>query len=133
LKNWKIAGIVLLAIFISSIPVLTGCNVTKWAHPVAENVLISLNNEDYAGFSKDFDSSLAAELPAEAFPQILNSTTGAWGKYIEGSKKMNSYNFENGVTRIEYTCKFENNDNVYYGLAFQKIDNVQKIIGIKLE
>ena len=46
---------------------------------------------------------------------------------------MKSYNFENGITRIEYTCKFENNDNVYYGLAFQKINDVQKIIGIKLE
>jgi hypothetical protein len=70
-----------------------GCNVSQWAHPYTENILVLLNNEDHTSFSKDFNESLKAEIAQENFPEVLSATIGVFGKYIEGSKKMFSYNF----------------------------------------
>jgi hypothetical protein len=51
------------------------------------NVLVSINNEDYESFIKDFEDGLIKEIPEEQFPEFVNGIKGDFGKYIEGSKK----------------------------------------------
>lgn len=133
MKKSKVFLAVLIALAVLSISSFVGCNVSQWAHPYTENILVSLNNEDYTSFSKDFDESLKAEITQENFPEVLSATTGVFGKYIESSKKMFSYNFSNGTTTVEYNCKFEKNDKVQFKVVFEKANDVQKVVGIATE
>ena len=133
MKKSKVLLAVLIAVAVLSISSFVGCNVNQWVHSYTENILVSLNNEDYISFSKDFGESLKAEIAQENFPEVLSATTGVFGKYIEGSKKMFSYNFSNGTTTVEYNCKFEKNDKVQFRVVFEKINDVQKVVGIAIE
>jgi len=78
-----------VATMLFMLPVFTGCGkVAEFADPITENILLSMNKADYAGFSRDFDSTMKAELSEEIFPDLLAQITGAIGNYKEGSKKI---------------------------------------------
>ena len=56
------------AIILIALPTFTGCGKTAaYADPITENLLIAMNKADYAGFSKDFDETMKAELTEALF------------------------------------------------------------------
>ena len=70
MKKIQFITIAVLAVFLLSIPLLSGCGKTaQWADPMVENVLVSINNEDYSSFIKDFGDGLISEIPEESFPK----------------------------------------------------------------
>ena len=93
IKRKSIASLILtvvltVAIILSLLPLLTGCGkVAQFADPITENILLSMNNSDYAGFSRDFDTSMKAELNEGNFSVFLAQVTGVVGNYKQGSKK----------------------------------------------
>ena len=134
MKKIQFIIIATLAVFLLSIPLLSGCSkVAQWADPMVENILISINNEDYSSFIKDFGDDLIKEIPKDKFPEVVNSVRGDFGKYIEGSKKMFSVNISNNVTTAEYNGKFEKKDTVQFKFVFDKINNQIKISGFAVE
>jgi hypothetical protein len=134
LKKIQFLTIAVLAVFLLSIPLLSGCGKTaQWADPMVENVLVSINNEDYSSFTKDFGDDLIKEIPEDKFPEIIGFVKGDFGKYIGGSKKMFSVNITNNETTAEYNGKFENKDTVQFKFVFEKTNDQTKITGFAFE
>jgi hypothetical protein len=120
-----------VAIILFTLPAFTGCGkVAQFADPMTENILVSMNNADYAGFSKDFDATMKTELNEENFPDLLSQVTGAVGNYKEGSKKMVGVNINNDLTTATYTADFANTDDVTVEVTFKKIDGQMKVVGL---
>jgi len=133
LKNkLKIIAILSLTVLlIMAIPVFSGCGkVGEYADPITENILIGMNSADYATFSRDFDSSLKAELSEDTFPDFLAAVNGSIGDYITGSKKMSGFNIENGLTTATYKVDFEGMEDVTVDVIMQKIDGQMKVVGL---
>jgi hypothetical protein len=121
---------VLITILVLAVPVLSGCgSVAKYSDPIAENLLVSMNNGDFTGFSKDFDSSLKAEVSEAVFNDFKTSVTDSLGKYIEGSKKMTGVNIENGITTATYQVDFELQEDYQMRFVYQKIGGEMKLAG----
>ena len=134
MKKIQFITIAVLAVFLLSIPLLSGCGkVAQWADPLVENVLMSINNEDYSSFIKDFGDDLVKEIPQDKFPEVINSVQGDFGKYIKGSKKIFSVNIINNITTTEYKGKVENKDTVQFKFVFEKINDQIKITGFAFE
>lgn len=134
MKKIQFITIAVLAVFLLSMPLLSGCGKTaQWADPLVENVLVSINNEDYSSFIKDFGDGLISEIPQDKFADVVNSVKGDSGKYIEGSKKMFSVNITNNETTTEYNGKFENKGTVQFKFVFEKTNNQTKITGFAFE
>jgi hypothetical protein len=133
LKN-KLRVIVLISVAVLlflSVTVFSGCGkVAEYADPITENILLGMNNADYATFSRDFDSSLKAELSEDTFPDFLAAVNGSIGDYITGSKKINGFDISNGITTATYKADFEGFEGVTVDVIMQKIDGQMKVIGL---
>lgn len=131
MKIRKIAIMIAIsAILVLAVPVLAGCgSVAKYSDPIAENMLVSMNNGDFAGFSRDFDANLKAEVPEAVFNDFKASVVGQLGKYIEGSKKMTGVNIENELTTATYQVDFELTEDFQVRFVYQKIGGEMKLVG----
>ena len=126
-----ISIITILVIVLAAVPVFAGCGkVAPYADPATENILIAMNNEDYASFSKDFDDTMKSELSEDVFPDFLASVNGQVGAYILDSKNLNGVNIENGITTANYTIDFESMEDVTLDVIFQKIDGKMMVAGL---
>lgn len=128
-KLVAIFSIIVMALVIT--PIFTGCGkVAEYADPITENILVSMNNGDYSGFSKDFDESLKSELPEESFPGLVEAVNGAVGNYKTGSKKITGVSVENGQTTATYDADFESLEDVTIEVTFIEVNDDMKVIGL---
>ena len=119
------------AIILIALPTFTGCGkVAQFSDPITENILLSMNKADYAGFSKDFDDSMKAELNEAAFPDFLAQINGVIGNYKEGSKKIVGVSIKNDLTTATYTADFETTENTSVEVTFKKINDQIKVVGL---
>jgi len=126
-----IAIVTVLVIIMATVPVFTGCGkVAEFSDPIAENILVSMNNGDYAGFSRDFDDVMKRELSEAAFPEFLSAINGSVGNYVEGSMNLTGVKVENNLTTASYTVDFEGMEGVTMDVVFQKIDDKMKVVGL---
>jgi outer membrane murein-binding lipoprotein Lpp len=130
IKRMALAAAI-MAVLIMAVPVLAGCGSTaKYSDPIAENILVSMNNGDYAGFSRDFDANMKSQLGEAAFPGFLDAVNGQVGNYIADSKKITGVNIENGLTTATYTADFEFLEDVTVDVVYQKIGGEMKVVGL---
>lgn len=123
-------GIAVLVIALSAVPVLSACGqVAEYSDPIAENLLVSMNNGDYASFSKDFDTSLLAEAPEDVFNDMRAAIMDQLGKYLVGSKDMTGVNIENGITTAVYQVDFEKAEDFQVRFVYQEIGGEMKLVG----
>ena len=123
--------ITILVVMLAVIPIFTGCGkVAEYADPATENILIAMNNGDYASFSKDFDDAMKSELSEDTFPDFLAAVNGQAGNYVPGSKKLTGVNIENGMTTATYNIDFEAMEDVDLDVVFMKIDGKMMVVGI---
>ena len=67
-----ISIITILVLVLAAIPVFAGCGkVAAYADPATENILIAMNNGDYASFSKDFNDTMKSELPEDVALEVV--------------------------------------------------------------
>ena len=120
-----------VTIILISLPAFTGCGkVAQFSDPITENILISMNKADYAGFSKDFDETMKAELTEATFPDFLAQINGVIGNYKEGSKKIVGVSIENDLTTATYTADFEKAKDSSIEVTFKKINDQMKVVGL---
>ena len=120
-----------VAIILIALPIFAGCGkVAQFSDPITENILISMNKADYAGFSKDFDETMKAELTEATFPDFLAQINGVIGNYKEGSKKIVGVNIENDLTTATYTADFEKAEDSSVEVTFKKINDQMKVVGL---
>ncbi len=109
----------------------TGCGkVAQFSDPIIENILISMNKADYAGFSKDFDNTMKQELNEQNFNDFLAQVNGVIGNYKEGSKKIVGVSVNNDLTTATYTADFEKAEDISVEVTYKKIDGVMKVVGL---
>jgi|WetSurMetagenome_2_1015567.scaffolds.fasta_scaffold311183_1 hypothetical protein len=75
-----------------------------YSDPETENILISINNNDYAGFSKDLDQVMKNTLPQSAFSQLYSQIKSSIGDYI--SKEFAGASANNDVTTVLYQAQY---------------------------
>ena len=120
-----------VAIILIALPIFTGCGkVAQFSDPITENILISMNKADYAGFSKDFDETMKAELTEATFPDFLAQINGVIGNYKEDSKKIVGVNIQNDLTTATYTANFEKAEDVSVEVTFKKINDQMMVVGL---
>ncbi len=56
--------------------------------PVTENYFVSINNEDYVKFSKDFDDGIKEAVTKDNFIQLILQIKNGFGDYIPNSIKL---------------------------------------------
>jgi hypothetical protein len=123
--------VVTVAIMLFILPVFTGCGkVAEFSDPMTENILVSMNKADYASFSRDFDSTMKAELDEDFFTDFLAQVIGSVGNYKEGSKKMVGVNINNDLTTATYTADFENAEDITVEVTFKKIGGKMQVAGL---
>jgi hypothetical protein len=119
------------AIILVALPTFTGCGKTAaYADPITESLLIAMNKADYAGFSKDFDETMKAEITEANFPDFLAQINGVIGNYKEGSKKIVGVNIQNELTTASYTANYEKAEGTTVDVTFKKIDGQIKVVGL---
>ena len=126
-----VAIITILVLVLVTIPIFAGCGkVAPYADPATENILIAMNNEDYASFSKDFSDTMKSELSEDAFADFLAAVNGQVGDYVPDSKNLTGVNIENGLTTAIYKINFESMQDVALEVVFQKIDDKMMVVGL---
>ena len=120
-----------LAFLVMVVLVSAGCGkVAEYSDPVTENILVSMNKGDYAGFSKDFDATMKSELPEETFPAFLTQVNGQVGDYIADSKKITGVEVANGLTTATYKADFDAMEDVTVEVVYKEIDGQMKVVGL---
>ena len=126
-----VAIITILVLVLVTIPVFAGCGkVAAYADPATENILIAMNNGDYANFSKDFNDTMKRELSEDVFADFLAAVNGQVGDYVPDSKNLTGVNIENGLTTAAYKIDFESMEDVALEVVFQKIDDKMMVVGL---
>ena len=126
-----ISIITILVLVLVAIPVFAGCGkVAPYADPATENILIPMNNGDYASFSKDFSDTMKSELAEDVFTDFLAAVNGQVGDYVPDSKNLTGVNIENSLTTTVYKINFESMEDVALEVVFQKIDDKMMVVGL---
>ena len=59
----------------------TAASVQAYANPITENVLVSLRDNDYTSFSKDFDQTARSAIGEATFAQTYTQISATIGSY----------------------------------------------------
>ncbi len=97
-----------------------------YADPETENVLASLNNNDYAAFSKDLDQAMKSAFTQQSFDQLRNQIKSAVGDYR--SKYFRAATMQNTITTVIYLTSYSDEPSaVWVTISF---DPDQKVAGL---
>jgi len=97
--------------------------------PITENYFVSINNEDYDKFSKDFDDGMKKAVTKDNFIQMILPIKNGWGDYISNSIKLVTIASEQGFTAVYYDANFSKKNNIKIKMVFSKINDEYKISG----
>jgi len=116
----------------------TSCNKTLTAEeikikniidPITENYFISINNEDYDKFSKDFDDGMKKAVTKDNFSKLVLPVKNGLGDYIPNSIKLVTIANEQGFTAVYYDADFSKENNIKIKMVFSKTNSEYKISG----
>jgi Protein of unknown function (DUF3887) len=97
---------------ILSLIILSGCSAQqpsgdetqKFADPMTENMLVAMNENNYAQFSRDFDEQMRKNLNETQYNNTIPAITANIGEYI--SKEFVSVEKKDQFTIVTYKAKF---------------------------
>jgi hypothetical protein len=91
-----------------------------------ENALVSLQNNDYNGFTKDFNQTMKNAMPQSAFTKLYNLISSTVGDYQ--SKEFEIATIANNIFTIQYYAQYSLEPRgVWVSISF---DSNQKIAGL---
>jgi len=94
--------------------------VLLYSEPAADNVLLGINDSDYATFSSPFNATLAKSLNEAEFAKLQQAVLPKVGKYV--SREVDSVLQDDKYVTLIYKAKFEQEDGVTVRLVFDKTD-----------
>ena len=101
------------------------------ADQIMQNILVSLNNDDYDGFSRDFGQAAKNAISQKSFEQLYNEAKTAIGDYQ--SVLFVSDTIQNGINAIMYVAQFSKEPaGVTVTLALQSINGGYQVQGLGL-
>ena len=81
----SLAVIVILIALVSSRPAAAALvghddgQIKAAAEPILDNLLAGFNDDNYAKYSRDFDTALREALPESKFQQVAGRSSKSWG------------------------------------------------------
>jgi hypothetical protein len=100
--------------------------IRSYADSETENVAVSLNNNDYAGFSKDFNQAVKTLIPESAYAKLYTQIKTVVGDYQ--SKKFESLSQKNNIITALYLAKYSSEPaGVWISISF---DSDTKVGGL---
>lgn len=126
-------------VFAVALLVLSGCigqalegeEREKWigiATPIAENILKSINNDDYQAFSKDFSGEMKDAMPPQGFADLRETLISTIGTYISITPAKVTQDGE--YIAVYFDAKFEKEEKVTVRVVFGKDDETHKVSGL---
>ncbi|KYK33280.1 MAG: hypothetical protein AYK19_14130 [Theionarchaea archaeon DG-70-1] len=98
------------------------------ATPIAENILQSMNEGDYVGFTKDFSEGMKEAMTLQKFVDLKGRLESTVGKYISSSP---AKAIERGeYVAVYFSAKFRNEENIPVEISFKKDDKAHKVYGL---
>lgn len=91
--------------------------VLAFSEAKTDNLLAGMNANDYAVFSQDFDQDMLNGITATEFTKLKTDRDSKLGLYI--SREVASVVQLDGFYAVNYTAKFEKEDNVPLRVVFQ--------------
>lgn len=131
---------VFLSILFIGVALLSGCfaqqlpadEVKKYADQMTENILVAMNEDDYARFSRDFDEQMKTGLNKTQYDNTIPGITAKIGKYI--SKEYLSAEKKDGYTVVVYKARFSQEPgDVIVRSVFKGSDGKMYISGFWLD
>ncbi len=102
--------------------------VRAMADPETENVLVSLNNDDYTGFARDFDAVAKNAIPELVFNNIYKLGKSTVGDY-RLSKTFESASSQNGIVTVRYLAQYSSEPaGVWVTIAFDSHDKIAGLL-----
>jgi len=102
------------------------------ADAITENILTSLQNNDYDGFSRDFDDNLKGVINKTTFDQLnLQVKTNA-GDYV--SKQFFSFSVQGKDTTMIYIARYSKEPaGVLISVVFEQVSSTYHVHGLNLD
>jgi len=140
MQKRMVLTLVMALSIIAGIALLSGCTarpaeevdvnqVRAYADPITENILSSLNDNDYARYSEHFDDAMKKALPEATFQQQNNLIKAKIGEYV--SREFWKIETTNEYTIVYYKAKFtEEPDDVIVRVVFKETDGERFVSGL---
>ena len=130
--------VLLVSVLLVTLILTFGCaskvnveEVRSYADPMTENLLVAMNESNYANFSKDLDSRMKKAIPESSFPNLISQINGKIGKYVTGSKVFQKALKEKQYIKVVYTAQFtEEPKGVIVTVVFVKVNGEMKVAGL---
>ncbi len=90
--------------------------VLAYSEPETDNLMVGLNANDYATFTRDFDDKMKGAITPAQFANLEKTVVGKIGKYV--SRQVTDVQQSSDTVTVVYTAKFENDDPVTMTVAF---------------
>jgi len=97
------------------------------ADPIAENILQSINTDDYQAYSRDFSQDLLDQTDSQAFESMRNQIITAMGQYI--SKERSEVLEDEDYISVNYLVQFEGG-KLIFRVVFGKGDESHQVQGV---
>ena len=130
----KFVAALLLIIFILTAIITTGCgNVKAYGNAKLQNLLESIDSENYANFKKDMHYDLEEKFTEEEFNKLVNTIKDKYGEYEKYSTEFISSNTENKITTAYFFAVYSKNEKVKIMIKFSLEIEVYVIVDFKFE
>jgi|YNPNPStandDraft_1061719.scaffolds.fasta_scaffold46209_2 ketosteroid isomerase-like protein len=109
-RLWLLSLAVLLLTACSSARALPDAEAEQFAASVqetSENLLLALNEQDHAAYTRDMDAQMLAVSGEEAFAQVYEGIIGKIGPYVPGSLEMDQVLVQGQYHIVIYHARFE--------------------------
>ena len=97
------------------------------ADPIAENILQSINSNDYQAYTRDFSSTLLDQVDNQSFADVRNQIITAMGQYV--SKERSQVLEDDSYVSVNYRARFEAGELIFR-VVFKKDDESHKVEGV---
>ena len=106
--------------------------VREYADPIAEQILVAMNEDDYARYSEDFDQTMKNAMTEAVFDETNAVIRSKIGDYV--SKEFWKAESKDQYTIVYYRAKFTDEPaDVTVRVVFQEINGEMKVSGLWLD
>ena len=127
-----LASFLIILILVSII--ITGCgNVKGYGNAMLQNLLESIDSEDYENFKRDMHYELVEKFTEEEFIKLVNTIKDKYGDYEKYSTEFISSTTESRITTAYFYATYSKNQKVKIMIKFSLEIEVYKIVDFRFE
>lgn len=99
---------------------INASEIRKYSDDIAENMLATIEKEDYNGHIKDFSDAMKKATTEDAFNKLCSNIKSKVGDYV--SKQFMTVQSKDGYVAVIYKAKFTKDSNVIVRVVFKQND-----------